>query len=53
MRQMEKEHEKLLKLLRDQDEAKLDDLIRVHVEGAKLDLISRMEAAMPAATGTG
>lgn len=52
MRQMEKEHEQILAALRDQDEARLDAVVRVHVEGAKQDLISRMEE-VPAKTGTG
>jgi len=52
MRQMADEHEQLLDALRRQDEAKLDKVVRTHVVGAKVDLISRMEQEVPAATGT-
>ncbi len=53
MQQMEEEHEQILAALLAQDEDRLDAIIRLHVEGAKEDLIERMQAAAPARTGTG
>lgn len=54
MHQMVDEHDEILDALRRQDEAELDVLMRSHVEGAKLDLVSRIEIeeAAPPKTGT-
>lgn len=49
MRQIADEHEEILQALRTQDEARLEAVVRLHMEGAKADLVARMrqDAAPP------
>lgn len=43
LRQMVDEHGQILEALRAQDEERLEKLARLHCEGAKVDLVARME----------
>lgn len=53
MRQIAEEHEEIVVSLRMQDEDRLEAVIRLHMEGAKDDLVARMRRAPITAAGSG